>query len=226
MKCLAIIPARGGSKRIPRKNIRDFLGKPIIAYSIQAALDSKLFDEVMVSTDDEEIARVAKQFGAKVPSLRSAKNSDDHATTAVVIIEVLTDYKFRGRDFDYACCIYPTAPLIKIVSLQNSFKTLIENGYQTVFPVASFNFPIWRSLKIEKGKVDMFWPEHRHTRSQDLPKAWHDAGQFYWINVPAFLNEPFLYGSNSGVIELNNLEVQDIDTLEDWQLAELKARLI
>jgi N-acylneuraminate cytidylyltransferase len=224
MKCVAIIPARGGSKRIPKKNLKDFLGKPIIAYSIQIAIESKVFDEVMVSTDDEEISIVAKRWGAKVPFLRSAKNSDDHATTADVIIEVLDSYKLQGTHFDYACCIYPTAPLLKTSSIIKSFELLREKLYKTVFPVAAFSFPIWRSLKIEDGKVKMIWPEYKHTRSQDLPKAWHDAGQFYWLNVPAFAQEPLLYSSNSGVIELSDLEVQDIDTLDDWKLAEIKVQ--
>jgi N-acylneuraminate cytidylyltransferase len=226
MRCIAIIPARGGSKRIPKKNIKDFLGKPIIAYSIAVAIESELFDEVMVSTDDQEIAKVAERYQAKVPFIRSAKNSDDYATTANVITEVLDSYKKHNQYFDYACCIYPTAPLITSASLKNAFNLLRSLKYNTVFPVAAFNFPIWRSLELKDGKIDMFWPENRDKRSQDLPKAWHDAGQFYWINVPAFCKEPLLYSSNSGSIELTSLEVQDIDTIADWKMAELKAQLL
>lgn len=225
MKNLAIIPARGGSKRIPGKNIKDFLGKPIIARSIDTAIRSGLFDEVMISTDDVEIAAIGKHYGAKVPFIRSAKNADDHATTADVINEVLQEYEKAGRSFQYACCIYPTAPLLKSDSLSKAFEVLKKQNYKTVFPVVAFGFPIWRSLNVVDGKVNMFWPEHRHTRSQDLPRAWHDAGQFYWLDVEAFKKEPLLYSSNSGVIELSDLEVQDIDTPEDWKLAEFKARL-
>lgn len=226
MRNIAIIPARGGSKRIPRKNIKHFLDKPIIAYSIQAALSSKLFDEVMVSTDDEEIAAIASKYGAKVPFFRSADNAGDFATTADVIKEVITCYKDIGQHFDFTCCIYPTAPLIRPDTLLKSYDLLVQNSYQTVFPVVMFSFPIWRALNIENGKAKMYWPENRSKRSQDLPKAWHDAGQFYWLNTAGFMNDPVLYSSNSGVIELSDLEVQDIDNLVDWQLAELKARLL
>jgi N-acylneuraminate cytidylyltransferase len=228
MKCIAIIPARGGSKRIPRKNIKLFSGKPIIAYSIELASQSGLFDEIMVSTDDDEIAQVAKEFGASVPFLRSAQNANDFATTADVILEVLYAYETRGQHFDFACCIYPTSPLLKSTSLHDGFELLLNQSYDTVFPVVAFSYPIWRSLKVapENGKVEMFWPENKHKRSQDLPKAYHDAGQFYWLNVHTFLNEPLLYSSNSGVIELSEVEVQDIDTLVDWQLAELKVQLL
>lgn len=225
MKYLALIPARGGSKRIPKKNIKDFLGQPIIAYSIKAAIETKIFDEIMVSTDDEDIASVSRNFGAHVPFLRSARNSDDHATTADVINEVLDSYKSKGIEFDYVCCIYPTAPLLKSAAILRALRTMEDHSFNTVFPVAPYSFPIWRSMVVEDGKAKMLWPEHRHTRSQDLPRVLHDVGQFYWINVQAFVKEPFLYSSNTGVIELNDLEAQDIDTLDDWKLAELKAQV-
>lgn len=228
MKCIAIIPARGGSKRIPRKNIKLFAGKPIIAYSIELAKQSGLFQEVMVSTDDAEIAQVAKQFGASVPFLRSAQSASDFATTAEVIHEVLTTYEERKQYFDFACCIYPTAPLLKTTSLNHGLELMIKQTFDTVFPVVAYSYPIWRSLKVtpENGSVEMFWPENKHKRSQDLPKAWHDAGQFYWVNVQTFLRDSLLYSANSGAIELSEVEVQDIDTLVDWQLAELKAQLV
>lgn len=226
MKHLAIIPARGGSRRIPHKNIRDFLGKPIIAYSIEVALGCGLFDEVMVSTDDEEIAQVAKHYGAMVPFLRSAKNANDYASTADVLVEVLERYRAEGLNFAYACCIYPTAPLLTSGALKEAYDCLVRESFNTVFPVVSFGYPIWRSLNITaQGKAEMFWPENQVKRSQDLPRAWHDAGQFYWLRSDAFLKEPQLFSSNSGVIELSESEVQDIDTLVDWQLAELKVRL-
>ncbi|SFH12503.1 pseudaminic acid cytidylyltransferase [Pontibacter chinhatensis] len=226
MKSLAIIPARGGSKRIPRKNIRPFLGKPIIAYSIEAALASGLFAEVMVSTDDEEIAHVAQEYGANVPFLRSTGASDDFATTAQVLEEVLLKYKAQGKSFEAACCLYPTAPFVTAKLLQESYKKLQEGDFDTVFPVLQYSYPIWRSLKVEQGKAAMNWPEHLNSRSQDLPAAFHDAGQFYWFRVDTFLEDKKLFTGNSGVIELSELEAQDIDSVTDWKLAELKYKLL
>lgn len=227
MSNLAIIPARGGSKRIPRKNIRNFLGKPIIAYSIETALESGLFDEVMVSTDDEEIAEVAKKYGAKVPFMRSNENADDHATTIDVLVEVLHSYQQQQTHFKNGCCIYPTAPLLKSSFLKSGYEKLINERFSAVFPVVEFSYPIQRSLKLrEKGNAEMNWPEHLESRSQDLPKAYHDAGQFYWFNVEEILKEKKLFGNNSGAIVLPSTSVQDIDTEEDWKLAEMKAKLI
>jgi len=226
MKNLAIIPARGGSKRIPRKNIKDFLGKPIIAYSIQAAIDSKLFDEVMVSTDDAEIAEIAIQFGAKIPFMRSEKNSDDHATTSEVLIEVLEQYQLNNTHFDYACCIYPTAPLINPIKIREALEVMHGKDFDSVFPVTSFSYPILRSLKITNAKVEMNWPDYLNTRSQDLPPAFHDAGQFYWINVERFIQTKNILNDNCGSIVLSDLEVQDIDNETDWKLAELKYSLL
>lgn len=194
MKNLCIIPARGGSKRIPRKNIRDFLGKPIIAYSIEAALKSELFDEVMVSTDDNEIAEVAKKYGAKVPFLRSIKNSDDYSTTLDVIKEVLSNYLLKlNMKFEQACCIYPTAPLIKIEHLKSGFNKLISNDFTSVFAAVEFSYPIWRGLSInEDGTSSMIWPQHVNDRSQDLQKVYHDAGQWYWFKTKE-LTESFFF---------------------------------
>ena len=226
MKLLAIIPARGGSKRIPRKNIKDFLGKPIISYSIQAALDSELFDEVMVSTDDEEIAKIAIQYGASVPFMRSEKNSDDHATTSEVLVEVLEQYKFNNKHFDFACCIYPTAPLINPLKIKEAFDVMRIKNFDSVFPVTSFSYPILRSLKMTDGKVEMNWPEYLNSRSQDISPAFHDSGQFYWININNFLQTKNILSDNCGAIELSDLEVQDIDNETDWKLAELKHSLL
>lgn len=225
MKPLAIIPARGGSKRIPRKNIKNFLGKPIIAYSIEAALRSGLFEEVMVSTDDAEIAAVARQYGAQVPFLRSAATADDVATTADVLLEVIGKYEALGKHFEYACCLYPTAPLIETDAIKEAFALLQTHTYDSVFPVLQYSYPIWRSLKIEAGKASMNWPEHLHSRSQDLPPAYHDAGQFYWFRVAAFSESKQLFTANSGAVVLSELAVQDIDSETDWQLAELKYKL-
>jgi pseudaminic acid cytidylyltransferase len=227
MKRLAIIPARGGSKRIPRKNIKSFCGKPIIAYSIEAAINSGLFDDVMVSTDDEEIAEIGQQYGAKVPFKRSAENANDFATTVDVVVEVLNKYKAIGFTYTYACCIYPTAPLVSIKNLKNTLELLVDRKYDSVFPVVQFSYPILRALKIdEANKASMMWPENINKRSQDLPKAYHDAGQFYWMNVNSVLNKQLIITDNSGVCELPETEVQDIDNETDWELAQLKYQLI
>ncbi len=227
MNNVAIIPARGGSKRIPRKNIRDFLGKPIIAYSIEAALQSGLFDEVMVSTDDEEIMKVALQFGAMTPYLRSDKNSDDFSTTSDVICEVLDEYKNSGRSFNYACCIYPTAPFITAEKLLDGFHKIIDEKRKSVFPVVPFTYPVWRGLKKTKnGSIDMVWPEHVNSRSQDLEEIYHDAGQWYWFQVEAFQKEKKLFTDNSAPVILSPIEVQDIDSINDWVIAEIKYRYL
>ena len=220
--CLAIITARGGSKRIPRKNIKNFLGSPIIKYSIDAALQAGCFTEVMVSTDDEEIAALAISLGAKVPFMRSNENSNDFATTAEVITEVLEMYKKSGQHFDYACCIYPTAPFVTDFKLQEAYKMLIEKNAETVVPVVSFGFPILRSLKIEDGLIKMNWPEYISIRSQDLAPAYHDCGQFYFIKTDLFLKNKKLFSENSVGYEMPESEVQDIDTEEDWKVAEIK----
>lgn len=225
MARLAIIPARGGSKRIPGKNIKPFLGRPILAYSIQAALESELFDEVMVSTDDSAIAQVAIQYGAVVPSLRSAENSGDFATTADVLLEVLQTYAKQGKHYSEACCIYPTAPFAHPALLRRSLQTLLDGGYDSVFPVVAFGYPIQRALQLDaEGKVSMVWPEYLLSRSQDLPKRYHDTGMLYWFRPDALLNDPRLFGPNSGAVEISELECHDIDHPDDWVLAELKYR--
>jgi len=223
---LCIITARGGSKRIPRKNIKEFLGKPIIAYSIQTALNSKLFDEVMVSTDDKEIAEIAIRFGAKVPFMRSKKNSHDFSETIDVIKEVLDSYKIEGKNFEHLCCFYPTSPLVEEQTLTKCFELLKEEGYNTTFPVCLYSTPIQRALKITNGKIGMFHPEYRHTRSQDLEPAFYDAGQFYWLDVEKIQEDQRIYSDNSGVLILEDRKVQDIDNLGDWKLAELKYKLL
>ncbi|WP_422361185.1 pseudaminic acid cytidylyltransferase [Reichenbachiella sp.] len=226
MKKLAIIPARGGSKRIKRKNVKSFLGKPILQYSITAAKRSKLFDEIMVSTEDMEIGQVALENGASVPFYRSDENADDFATTAQVIQEVIKSYEKQNIFFDQICCIYPTAPLITPNRLIEGHKLLNKHNYEVVFPVVPFSYPIQRSLKMkdtQRNQIGMLWPENQFQRSQDLETTYHDAGQFYWISREKFKNH--LYPENCGAIVLNELEVQDIDTIEDWQLAELKYQL-
>lgn len=225
-KNLCIIPARGGSKRIPRKNIKLFLGKPIIAYSIEAAIKSNIFDEVMVSTDDEEIANIAKKFGAKYPFNRSEKNANDFSSTEDVIIEVLEYYEKKNIKFEYVCCIYPTAPFISSERLIEGFNKLICNNLQTLFPVVSFSYPILRALKSINEKLKMVWPENEDKRSQDLETYFHDSGQFYWIKSEEFKRDKKLFTDNTGFIELSQMEVQDIDNIDDWNLAELKYKKI
>ena len=219
MKNLAIIPARGGSKRIPRKNIKDFLGKPIISYSIDSAIDAALFDTVLVSTDDTEIAEIATQYGAEVPFLRSKKNSDDFATTLDVVREVVEDYRIRETSFDNICVIYPTAPFITKERIIEGYKNL-DHGNASI-PVTEFSYPVWRSFRLSKSKtIEYQWPEFEKRRSQDLEPLYHDAGQWYWIKLSQ-VNSSLIPKRTIPVI-LKNIEVQDIDTLEDWKLAELK----
>lgn len=225
MANLAIIPARGGSKRIPRKNIREFLGKPVIAYSIEAAFASGLFDEVMVSTDDQEIAEIAERFGAKVPFERSEDTAGDHATTFDVIKEVTETYRKQfNTEFKYVCCLYATAPLITPGRLTEGLTTLIEGGFSTVFPVVAFSAPVWRGLRIKNGKTEMIWPKYRNTRSQDLPVVYHDAGQWYWLDLKKAPDS--LYTENTSSLVLSEQEVQDIDNPDDWTLAEIKYRML
>lgn len=219
---IAIITARGGSKRIPRKNIKDFLGMPIIAYSIEAALASKLFDEVMVSTDDEEIARIASSLGATVPFLRSSKSSDDFATTVHVLQEVLASYKALGKEYVYACCIYPTAPFVNVENLTKAYALLTDTTLDSVFPIQRFLFPIQRALVFKENKLAWLQPENAIKRSQDLEATYHDTGQFYFFNVSAFLSSGSLLTANSSGIEIGEMQAHDIDTEEDWKVAEFK----
>ncbi len=222
---IAIITARGGSKRIPRKNVRLFCGRPIIEYSIKAALEAEIFDEVMVSTDDEEISEIAKENGAKVPFFRSRELSDDYATTAQVIAEVLSCYHALGKDFDQICCIYPTAPFVSPLKLRKGMK-LLEKG-NAVLPVVKYSFPPQRAFIInEKGCAQYYWPENKDARSQDLDSWYHDSGQFYCIRMDAFNNSHSLIPSRTIPMIVPELEVQDIDTEEDWEIAELKYQLM
>lgn len=225
MKNIAIIPARGGSKRIPRKNIKLFMGKPIIAYSIEAALQSGLFEEVMVSTDDEEIAEIARQYGAKVPFLRSAETSNDYASTADVLFEVLNKYKEQGQEFDTICCIYATAPFVTSDRLVEAYSKL-DDTIDSVFTCVAYSYPVQRSLHIVDGKISMVHPEYLSARSQDLDPIYHDAGQFYVAKTASFVREKTFWGTNTAGLVLSELEVQDLDTQTDWELAEMKYGLL
>ena len=218
---VAIIPARGGSKRIPRKNIRDFMGLPMIAYSIRAALESGLFDKIIVSTDSQEIAEIAKAHGAEVPFLRPANLADDHASTAAVLVHALEFCSQQGWCPEYACCIYATAPFIQPEYLVQGLEVVRNSSADNSFSVSSYAFPVFRAQRIkEDGLLEMQWPEHRLTRSQDLTELYHDAGQFYWMEVAAFMANPNLYANAAPVVLPRHL-VQDIDTEEDWHRAEL-----
>lgn len=218
---LALIPARGGSKRIPRKNIRDFCGRPIIAWSIGAALDSGCFDQVWVSTDDEEIAQVARAAGAEVPFMRPAALSDDHAGTIAVVRHAIEWQRAHGRPADAVCCLYATAPFVGAADLRRGLEQLETSGADFAFTATRYPFPIQRALRVDaQGRVAMFQPEHFATRSQDLEEAFHDAGQFYWGRADAWLAASTLFGPQSVAVLLPPHQVQDIDTAEDWTRAE------
>lgn len=224
---LAIIPARGGSKRIPHKNIKSFSGRPMIAWSIDAAIQSGCFDRVIVSTDSTEIARVAKAHGADVPFMRPQELSDDYTSTIPVIAHAIAWQNAQGQSVSQACCIYATAPFVQALDIQRGLSILNRSRAQYAFSVTSYDFPIQRAIRInENGRVSMFQPEHLNTRSQDLEEAWHDAGQFYWGESTAWLAEVPIFSLNSAVIPLQRDRVQDIDTEEDWSIAEIKFKIL
>ncbi len=222
MSNLCVIPARGGSKRIPRKNIKDFCGKPIIAYSIEAAINSGCFDKVIVSTDDEEIAAIAKLYGAEVPFMRTNSLSDDYAGTTAVIADAIHQLSKQEFEVSYTCCLYATAPFIRIEDLKTSYDLIKTGNLSYVFGVTDYASPIQRALKLDShNRVGMFDDKQFNTRSQDLEVAWHDAGQFYWGKSQAWLDNKKVYSSDSLAIKIPRFCVQDIDTLEDWMMAEL-----
>ncbi len=226
MKTLAIITARGGSKRIPRKNIREFCGKPILAYSIEAALGSCLFSEVMVSTDDEEIAEIARRYGAKVPFFRSERTANDFATTNDVLLEVLEEYEKRGLHFDLAACIYPTAPFVTAGKLRDAAGKLAESDADTLIPVVRFSYPPQRAMIVKEGRLVFEYPQYLDSRSQDLEPHFHDVGQFYFFRTEAFRRNRKLMLGTILPYEVSELEVQDIDNQTDWEIAEMKYRLM
>lgn len=218
---LAVIPARGGSKRIPRKNIKPFCGKPMIAWSIEAAIQSGCFDHVIVSTDDSEIAEVSRQYGAQVPFMRPAALSDDHTGTTAVIAHAINWFAVQGQMPQQVCCVYATAPFVSAADLRHGLKLLTDSGADYAFSVTSYAFPIQRAIRItDANRVEMFNPAHFNTRSQDLEEAYHDAGQFYWGQADAWLNNKLIFSAASVPILLPRHRVQDIDTPEDWLRAE------
>ncbi|MDE7298657.1 MAG: pseudaminic acid cytidylyltransferase [Lachnospiraceae bacterium] len=224
MKTIAIITARGGSKRVPRKNVKELLGKPLLCYSVEAALAAGCFDEVMVSTDDEEIAQIARRAGASVPFFRSEETSGDFATTSDVLREVLLRYEELGKQFEAACCLYPTAPFLTGERLRDAMQRLLDGNADTVMSVVRFSFPPQRGMLLEDGCLRLQYPEYRNARSQDLPPVYHDCGQFYCFRTEPFLKSGNIIGDTVLPYILPETEVQDIDTQEDFELAELKLR--
>lgn len=224
MSAIAIITARGGSKRIPRKNIKEFCGKPILAYSIEAALKSGLFDRVMVSTEDAEIAKIAGKYGAEVPFFRSEKTSGDFATTNDVLLEVLEEYGKRGEQFDLACCLYPTAPFVNAQKLKCAVEKLLGSDADTLIPVVQFSYPPQRAMIVQEGRLVFEYPQYLDSRSQDLEPHYHDVGQFYLFRTEAFQKNRKLMVGNILPFVVSEMEVQDIDNESDWKIAEIKYR--
>lgn len=225
MKTVAIIPARGGSKRIPRKNIRLFDGKPMIAYSIEAARECGLFHRIIVSTDDPEIAEISRQWGAETPFMRPAALADDFTGTGAVIKHAIRALQDTGEEIGFVCCIYATAPFIQPEYLREGYEKLIRSGRSYAFSVTSFPFPIQRAVRMNRdGFIEAIWPENIFKRSQDLEEAYHDAGQFYWGREEAFLDDVVMFSTASVPVVLPRHLVQDIDTLEDWTRAEFMYR--
>ena len=221
MSIVAVITARGGSKRIPRKNIKEFMGKPMLAYAVEAAVNSKVFDEVMVSTDDVEIAEIAKHFGAKVPFMRSEKTANDFATTADVLEEVVFEYKKRGKTFDELCCIYPCVPFLTADVINNAYEKFKTSGADRLTPVVKYSFPIQRAFKLnEQGLLEYREPENAPKRSQDLEPMYHDVGMFYFYKTEKMNSDKI------AMLEMDEAMVQDIDNDSDWQMAEMKYRIM
>ena len=219
---VAIIPARGGSKRIPNKNIKLFAGQPIISYSIRVAQETKLFDRIIVSTDTPEIASIAREYGAEVPFFRPAELANDFAGTAEVVCHAIEWFAQEGMQLEFICCIYATAPFIQASYLKQGYEALVASNATSVFSVTTYPYPIYRSLKItEEGRIKMIWPDYENIRSQDLSEAYHDAGQFYWVNTKNFMQEKALFAKDSLPVILPRYLVQDIDTAEDWETAEM-----
>lgn len=227
MKKLCVIPARGGSKRIPRKNIKLFHGQPMVSYSIRAAQECGLFDTIVVSTDDEDVAEVARTHGAETPFVRPPELGNDHIGTDAVVVHAINWFRNQGTAFDATCCVYATAPLIDPERIKDGWDRLREPGRRFAFSVTSFPFPIQRALKqTADGSVDMFWPENRTKRSQDLEHAYHDAAQFYWGWSDAWLNSEIIFSPISAPVILPRTHVVDVDTPEDWEVAEVTYRVL
>jgi len=220
---VAVIPARGGSKRIPGKNVKPFAGRPIIGWTIRAAKASGLFDRLIVSTDDRSIADVAVEYGAEAPFLRPAELSDDHTGILAVVQHAIEWMQSERIQVEHVCCLFATAPFLRPDILATAFERLVESGASYAFSVAPYPFPVQRALRIDStGRIEALWPENTMTRSQDLEEVWHDAGQFYWGTCEAFERGDVIFSNVSVPVRLPAYLVQDIDTDEDWKLAELK----
>lgn len=226
MKNIAIITARGGSKRIPKKNIKDFMGKPMVAYAIEACIESGIFNEVMVSTDCPEIAEISKMLGAKVPFMRSAKTSDDFATTFDVVEEVINEYKKLGKEFDNICCVYPCVPFLKTETLKKAYEKLITSKNDGLMPVCKYPVPIEWAMKIEDEILVPNDREAQNIRSQDLTPKYFDVGMFYFMKTNVMMNEKTVVLKKTSPYIMDETEIQDIDTEEDWQIAELKYKML
>tara|TARA_Y100000768_G_C23981101_1_gene685840 strand:+ start:1841 stop:2533 length:693 start_codon:yes stop_codon:yes gene_type:complete len=224
---VAIIPARGGSKRIPNKNIKNFLGKPMLSYAIKIALSSGVFSKVIVSTDSKEIASVANEYGAETPFIRPEELSDDYTGTHNVVGHAVKWLEDSGHTLDYVCCIYATAPLIQVEDLIHGFEIIKSSEWSSVIAATNYSYPIYRSFQnLTNGGLEMIFPEHYHSRSQDLPEVFHDAGQFYWAKPKIWKDEPKGYNKNSTIVKIPNHRVQDIDTLDDWKNAEMIYKIL
>lgn len=223
---VAIVTARGGSKRIPRKNIKDFCGKPILAYSIEAAIKSEIFDEVMISTEDDEIAEIAQKYGAVFPFRRSQETAGDHAMTIDVMLEVVNEYKKRGIELESVCCIYPTAPFITAEKLRKANELFDKCNADAVIPVVKFSFPPQRCFIVNGEFMQYKWKEYELSRSQDLEPFYHDVGQFYFIKTDAMIKERSLVPQKTCPLIMDEMEVQDIDNYEDWEIAEIKYKMM
>lgn len=227
MSCLAIITARSGSKRIPHKNIKEFMGKPMLAYAIEVSKKSTIFDEVMVSTDSTEIANIAKKYGATVPFLRSAQAANDSASTEVVLKEVILRYAKMGKNFDTVCCLYPCVPLLTSQTLMRAYQQFLSTDCEALLPVVKFSFPIQRALcKKPNGFLQYREPENAEKRSQDLEPMYHDVGMFYFVQTNAFLEQNTLICQKTALFEMPETHIQDIDNMEDWKMAEMKYRIL
>ena len=227
MSVVAIITARGGSKRIPRKNIKSFMGKPMIAYAIDAALGSGIFEETMISTDDDEIAQIAKKLGANVPFMRSPKTSDDSATTSDVLNEVIVEYQKRGRIFEHFCCIYPCVPFLDSDLLKRAYQKFLSSGADSLLPIIQYSSPIQRALQInQEDFIEYREPEYERTRSQDLRPMFHDVGMFYFCTTSIFIKNRTIIDGKTTYLVIPESQNQDIDTFDDWKMAELKYRMI
>ncbi len=219
-----MIAALGGSKRIPRKNIKDFCGKPILAYSIEAALESGVFDEVMISTEDDEIAEIAQKYGAVFPFRRSQEMAGDHAMTIDVMLEVVNEYEKIGKRPESVCCIYPTAPFVTAEKFRKANLLFEESGAEAVIPVVKFSFPPQRCFVLDGRYMKYRWKEYELSRSQDLEPYYHDAGQFYFLNTEAMKSQHTLVPNKTCPLIMDEMEVQDIDNMDDWNIAEIKYR--